>query len=71
MKIKEQNLTGHTNYYHITADLNDDSFVEATLIISDYEDMGIPEYELTINESDRDLTDKEMDELRELAIKNI
>ena len=69
MKIISQELTDKTSYYAIYAEMNDETEVEATLIITD--DFTCPEYELIIINCKRELTEKEKEQLEEIAIEQL
>ncbi len=70
MKITNQEASGRTTYYSVDAELDDGTNVSATLTVMDDDNSGVPDYDLVIVESDRELTDGEIEELKELACNN-
>jgi len=71
MKITNQENSGQTTYHNIDAELKDGAKVSAVLTVMEDFNTGSSSDDLTIVESDRELTENEINDLKELAYANL
>lgn len=73
VKIESQELFSHTNCYDLLGFVDrdgEDIEWRATLTVFDDNNIAIPEYDLTIIESEKELTEEEQDQILEEATNN-